>query len=609
MAEKIFNSRIIHKHDVAANWSKATNFVPKQGEIIVYDIDADYAYERIKIGDGSKNVNALPFVDDALRTVLVEQINAVDDKVDAVSALVGDTSVASQISTAILGKVDKVDGKSLSTNDYTTVEKNKLAGIADGAEVNVQSDWNQNDETADDYIKNRVCYKTNIANIYSGTFVTADIGGVYGEQKQEVVENAQYLVNGGTYTLNVNGELYNCVAIISGGMIRLGNQGIVGGTDTGEPFIIQFAPGYSVVVFATKEAVAGTYEVTVNGPMIKTIDREFIPALGYVTSTEVSQNYAPKSQFNDLNSRLTYKGLWYSAGSYTYFMYFLTNDGLWHIQSHFYDGVPAMSKLRMNYASDTGTLELYRTDNTTVAESIYFNAYLYNVSTGEIIQRATNVQSVTIGAYTKKSHNIPFYINKTNPQLAQVVSDFNDFVDPVVVDDSLSLAGAAADAKATGDAIAELNSLVGDTSVSTQISDAIADLVNGAPTTLDTLGEIASAMEENADVVTALDEAIGSKANASDLTSHIDNQSNPHNVTLGQLNVTATAEELNHVGGVTGNIQTQLDGLSVVITDDEIDAICGATLEFDDALIDEITGTAYKLYVSEGNLKMTEVTD
>ena len=33
-------------------------------------------------------------------------------------------------------KVDKVDGKGLSTNDYTTTDKNKLAGIAAGAEVN-----------------------------------------------------------------------------------------------------------------------------------------------------------------------------------------------------------------------------------------------------------------------------------------------------------------------------------------------------------------------------------------------------------------------------------------------------------------------------------------
>ena len=100
MADKILSSRIIHKHDTAANWVKAENFTPKQGELIVYDIDANYAYERIKIGDGTRNVNSLPFVDDALRATLVGLINDVDDKVDAVSALVGDTAVSEQIAEA-----------------------------------------------------------------------------------------------------------------------------------------------------------------------------------------------------------------------------------------------------------------------------------------------------------------------------------------------------------------------------------------------------------------------------------------------------------------------------------------------------------------------------
>lgn len=44
--------------------------------------------------------------------------------------------------TALANKVDVVAGKGLSTNDYTTTEKNKLAGIATGAEVNVNADWN-----------------------------------------------------------------------------------------------------------------------------------------------------------------------------------------------------------------------------------------------------------------------------------------------------------------------------------------------------------------------------------------------------------------------------------------------------------------------------------
>lgn len=39
--------------------------------------------------------------------------------------------------TDLSDKVDKETGKGLSTNDYTTTEKNKLAGIASGAQVNV----------------------------------------------------------------------------------------------------------------------------------------------------------------------------------------------------------------------------------------------------------------------------------------------------------------------------------------------------------------------------------------------------------------------------------------------------------------------------------------
>lgn len=69
-----------------------------------------------------------------------------------------DSKIEAEISRATIAesnKVDKIVGKGLSTNDYTTNEKNKLAGIASGAEVNVQSDWNQTDINSDDYIKNK----------------------------------------------------------------------------------------------------------------------------------------------------------------------------------------------------------------------------------------------------------------------------------------------------------------------------------------------------------------------------------------------------------------------------------------------------------------------
>ena len=61
MAEKTLNTRIQQKHDIELNWNKAINFIPKIGEIIVYDIDENCTYERFKIGDGVKTVVELPF--------------------------------------------------------------------------------------------------------------------------------------------------------------------------------------------------------------------------------------------------------------------------------------------------------------------------------------------------------------------------------------------------------------------------------------------------------------------------------------------------------------------------------------------------------------------
>lgn len=58
MAEKIIKTRIINKHAVKADWDKATNFIPKKGEIIIYD-----DLKKIKIGDGETTVVNLDFMD------------------------------------------------------------------------------------------------------------------------------------------------------------------------------------------------------------------------------------------------------------------------------------------------------------------------------------------------------------------------------------------------------------------------------------------------------------------------------------------------------------------------------------------------------------------
>ena len=86
------------------------------------------------------------------------EISDLDGLQEALNAKVEVTTYESEQEaqdTLIANKVDKVKDKGLSTNDYTTDEKNKLAGIKTGAEVNVQSDWNITDTNSDAFIKNK----------------------------------------------------------------------------------------------------------------------------------------------------------------------------------------------------------------------------------------------------------------------------------------------------------------------------------------------------------------------------------------------------------------------------------------------------------------------
>ena len=68
MAKKQINVRLQQKHDIENNWITAgqNGFIPLSGEIIIYDIDDNYSYIRIKIGDGITNINNLTFIDEAI---------------------------------------------------------------------------------------------------------------------------------------------------------------------------------------------------------------------------------------------------------------------------------------------------------------------------------------------------------------------------------------------------------------------------------------------------------------------------------------------------------------------------------------------------------------
>ena len=82
---KELNSRIVLKHDIEANWNRATTFIPNQGEIIIYDIDDNYSYERFKIGDGITTAIDLPFY-------LEQEIDNILNKVNYLSEITLDAN-------------------------------------------------------------------------------------------------------------------------------------------------------------------------------------------------------------------------------------------------------------------------------------------------------------------------------------------------------------------------------------------------------------------------------------------------------------------------------------------------------------------------------------
>ena len=111
-----------------------------KGSIVNADIAENAAIDQSKIAGLTAALAAKANTAD-LGTMAAETATDYVKKTEApgYNDILTKTTAASTYATqaVVNNKVDKEAGKGLSTNDYTTTEKNKLAGIAAGAQVNV----------------------------------------------------------------------------------------------------------------------------------------------------------------------------------------------------------------------------------------------------------------------------------------------------------------------------------------------------------------------------------------------------------------------------------------------------------------------------------------
>ena len=110
-------------------------------------------------------------------------------------------------------KVDKVIGKNLSTNDYTNIEKLKLSSIEEGAEINVQSDWNEINTLSDSFIKNKPTIPNKISQLSNDSGFISDSNYVHTDNNlSNALKTAYDLSVTNTHTHNNKVILDNIVA-------------------------------------------------------------------------------------------------------------------------------------------------------------------------------------------------------------------------------------------------------------------------------------------------------------------------------------------------------------------------------------------------------------
>lgn len=105
-----------------STWNRNIEYIEEENDMAAQDINA-----LVHIKDENGNVNNI------YPATKIENVEGLQTALNA-------KANSSDVTSGLAGKVDKENGKGLSTNDYTTTEKNKLAGIEAQANKTVVDD-------------------------------------------------------------------------------------------------------------------------------------------------------------------------------------------------------------------------------------------------------------------------------------------------------------------------------------------------------------------------------------------------------------------------------------------------------------------------------------
>lgn len=178
----------------------------------------------------------------------------------------------------------------------TNGEIKRCPSSGGGSSSDAQSDWNQNDSTAADYVKNRPFY----AGVPEET--------VFVEERTELFEDdgdGTYIVGfdstftptgGDIYTVYWDGTVYECACVedvddADNPMYLIGNLSIVGsGSDTGEPFIFKIFNNGLIIIQTTNTSASHTFSISRILVEIVKIPTKYLPVASEIEPGIMSVN-------------------------------------------------------------------------------------------------------------------------------------------------------------------------------------------------------------------------------------------------------------------------------------------------------------------------------
>lgn len=158
----------------------------------------------------------------------------------------------------------KVPGGAFYAGDGLTVDQTtRTVSAGSGSSVSTP-DWNQNDATASDYIKNRPFYtgdsvQTVLVEESTVSFTHTSANMYYG-----AISTTIELAAGETYEVSWDGAVYECVCESVSGFPVIGNKSIIGaGADTGEPFVISpLADNHGTEIYTLDTSASHTISIS-----------------------------------------------------------------------------------------------------------------------------------------------------------------------------------------------------------------------------------------------------------------------------------------------------------------------------------------------------------